>query len=158
MPTGKSRRVCFVDTRRFTYLPRGDAEDLPIPNIGIMGRVMPACLAGLPQTGSESPMYKRQLSAALVLGMAATAPPAAAQQMHCGHRDAVASRLQNHFNERQTGVGLQSATRLLEVWTSDDTGSWTILVTLPGGRSCVMASGHTWLDGKTVAPDQGTPN
>ena len=89
-------------------------------------------------------MFKRQLTTALVFGMAAMAPPAFAQQPACGERDSLTERLESRYNEHQTGLGLQTNNRLVEIWTSQDTGSWTIIVTLADGTSCILATGENW--------------
>ena len=100
-------------------------------------------------------MQIRTLTAALVLGTAAaaitvtTAPvtTATAQEMACGAREEMVERLQRSFGEAQTGLGLISEARILEVWSSEETGTWTILMTEAGGQSCMVAAGEAW---KTV--------
>ncbi len=42
------------------------------------------------------------------------------------------------------GAGLQSPTSLIEIWSSDETGSWTMLLSKADGTSCVIASGVSW--------------
>lgn len=96
-------------------------------------------------------MFKRHLALALIFGMAATAPPALAQSMRCAPRDTLTERLERVYSEQQTAVGLQSSAKLIEVWSSPETGTWTILMTMPDGTSCVLASGDNWLNGP--APD-----
>lgn len=89
-------------------------------------------------------MYKRLISTALVFGAAAMAPPAHAQTMQCLQRDALVETLQSKYGERLTGGGLQSAERLIEVWSSGTTGSFTVFVTQPNGVSCIVATGQSW--------------
>ncbi len=88
-------------------------------------------------------MYKCTLSSALILGAFAFAPMASAQQ-NCAPREAVVERLSGKYSERLAGGGLQNADTLLEVWASDTTGSFTILITHANGMSCVVSSGHNW--------------
>ena len=33
---------------------------------------------------------------------------------------------------------------MIEVYSSDETGTWTILVTRPDGTSCLLAAGQRW--------------
>ena len=66
--------------------------------------------------------------------------------MACGEREAMVQRLERGFGEVQKGAGLVSAAHLLEVWRSDKTGTWTILMTDADGRSCVIAVGEAWRD------------
>ncbi len=96
-------------------------------------------------------MFKRHFVLALVFGMAATAPPVMAQALNCAGRDMVTERLASGYDEKQTGLGLQSENRLVEIWSSEKTGSWTILVTLPDGTSCVLASGANWIGAPPLA-------
>ncbi|PRY22619.1 hypothetical protein CLV78_106160 [Aliiruegeria haliotis] len=97
-------------------------------------------------------MFKRIATLATIFGMLATAPPAPAQSLRCAPRDHVVERLQTTFKETQLGLGLQTNTRLVEIWSSDATGTWTILLTEPNGMSCIMASGGNW-HGGIARPD-----
>ena len=91
-------------------------------------------------------MYKRVLTAALVFGMLATAPPAAHAQMSCGDRNVMVEQLSRTYGEVRKGAGLTGQTALFEVWASDVTGSWTILKTYPNGTACLIAAGENWRD------------
>ena len=42
--------------------------------------------------------------------------------------------------------GLSSATKLVEIWATEDGATWTILLTEASGRTCIMAAGKDWLD------------
>lgn len=95
-------------------------------------------------------MQIKTLATALVLGTAATAvtaTSASAQTMACGSREEMTDRLKRGFGEAQTGLGLISAAQILEVWSSEETGTWTILMTDPEGQTCMVAAGEAW---KTV--------
>ncbi len=91
-------------------------------------------------------MYKRILTAALVFGMLATAPPTARAQMSCGDRNAMVEQLSRGYGEVRKGAGLVGQTALFEVWASDVTGTWTILKTSPNGIACLIAAGENWID------------
>ncbi|KIT17625.1 hypothetical protein [Jannaschia aquimarina] len=69
-----------------------------------------------------------------------------AQGANCGPRAGIVSRLASHFGETRRGIGLGTKGRIVEVFASDATGSWTIAITLPDGRMCLMASGRNWED------------
>lgn len=90
-------------------------------------------------------MFKRLFVAALVFGAAATAPPAEAQVI-CGPRDDLTQKLERDFGEVQRGLGLKGSTALYELWVSENTGSWTFIVSLPDGNACLVASGRHWRD------------
>jgi len=69
--------------------------------------------------------------------------PASAQQACATHEDAT-KRLEKQFDERVVGRGLASAgKRMLELFVSDK-GSWTVVLSEPNGRSCVLVSGESW--------------
>jgi len=91
-------------------------------------------------------MFKRLVGASLVFGMASIAPPVHAQAAKCGPRDQIVERLGVKFQERMVSGGLSSATKLVEIWTTEDGATWTILLTEASGRTCIMAAGEDWLD------------
>lgn len=88
-------------------------------------------------------MFKRLFAGAIVFGLAATAPPAIAQ-VPCGARETVTDLLAERRGESLTAVGLRSPEILLEVWTSPDSGSWTLLLSRADGVSCVISAGTDW--------------
>jgi len=89
-------------------------------------------------------MYKRICTAALVFGAAAIAPPVEAQNLRCLPRETLVETLQANYGEALTGGGLVSPQRILEVWSSEDSGSFTVFFTRPSGISCVVATGENW--------------
>ncbi len=104
-------------------------------------------------------MFKRLICAALVFGAAALAPPpdaasseAAAKLVQgapmalCLPRAAIAEHLATRYGESRHGAGLQGAAAIIEIWTSRDTGTWTLLLTRPTGLSCVLGAGTDWRD------------
>ncbi len=101
-------------------------------------------------------MFKRILVAAVLFGTAATAPPAAAQSV-CANRDELTGKLSAKYSEQLVSAGLQSASGLVEVWTSSEGATWTILMSRPDGISCIVASGTDWYSQEPQAP-LGTPS
>ncbi len=103
-------------------------------------------------------MFKRLIALSLTFGMAATAPPAFAAA--CGARDAVVDKLESKFSEQLIAGGLQAssrATSVLEVWTSPETGTFTVLVTKPNGVTCVVAAGTNFFSQDPVVEPAGIP-
>ncbi len=80
----------------------------------------------------------------IVTATAVTATTAGAEPVACGERAVMIERLKRAFGETQTGLGLVSAESVLEVWSSKETGTWTILTTDPNGQSCMVAAGEAW--------------
>ncbi|WP_069299496.1 hypothetical protein [Neptunicoccus sediminis] len=103
-------------------------------------------------------MFKRLTSTALVFGMAALAPPVAAAP--CGPRAEIVTHLAQTYQEVRRGAGLSSATRVVELWSSAQTGSFSILLSYPNGMACVLATGSNWSDATpfdaAVIPDNET--
>ncbi|PSL17932.1 hypothetical protein [Shimia abyssi] len=104
-------------------------------------------------------MFKRLVAPALLFGMAATAPPAYAA--NCAARDIVVERLESKYSEHLLAGGLQqtrNASTVVEVWTSELNGTFTVIVTTPQGISCVVAAGTDWFRAHRVAEVPGTPS
>ena len=72
----------------------------------------------------------------------AVAKTADAQGRNCGPRAAVIDHLNSQFSETRQSMGLGSNNAVIEVFASDETGSWSITVTQPNGVTCLVASGH----------------
>lgn len=64
------------------------------------------------------------------------------QDMACATRAEVIDRLARDYGETRQAVGLASASQMVEVFASDETGSWTITMTRPDGTTCLMAAGQ----------------
>lgn len=78
---------------------------------------------------------------ALLIG----ATPAAAQQGSlCGKRDKVVAQLKSVHGESRQSVGLQRDARVMETYANRDTGSWTIIVSMPSGMACLVAAGEAF--------------
>jgi len=71
------------------------------------------------------------------------ATPAEAGRAVCKQRTEIIKILGKKFNETQRSFGLQGDRRVLELYASPN-GSWTAILTMPGGKSCVVASGESW--------------
>jgi hypothetical protein len=104
-------------------------------------------------------MFKRLLSVALLFGLASAASPAHAA--NCAMRDTVVDRLEKKYSEQFTAGGLQTsrATQtVVEVWSSPETGTFTVMLTNPQGISCIVATGTDWFQQLPDAKPAGTPS
>ncbi|MEL6644470.1 MAG: hypothetical protein AAFQ79_11075 [Pseudomonadota bacterium] len=63
---------------------------------------------------------------------------------NCAPRDHVVSRLASEYGESRRSIGLAANNRVMEVFAAEDTGTWTITVTLPDGITCLVASGQAF--------------
>ncbi len=91
--------------------------------------------------------YVAALAGALFAGW--TANPSAAQpphgpgQMICGERAKIVAGLARDYSEKPVSMGLANQGAIVEVLASDS-GTFTIITTLPSGLSCLVASGSYW--------------
>ncbi len=79
-------------------------------------------------------------------------------QPNCGDRDKIVTHLQSKYQETHRASGLESETKMVEIWTSGDSGTWTILITRANGVTCVAAAGQNWLDLKEQDVALGQPS
>ena len=95
----------------------------------------------------------------IVLGLAfALTPGLAAAQQQCGPRTAVIERLSEDYGETRQSIGLAQGNRVIEVFASPDSGTWTITVTLPNGMTCLVAAGVAFEMVAAEAEPEGTPS
>ena len=86
----------------------------------------------------------------IVLSSFLTSEEAGAQTV-CGKHGNILEQLSQRFGEAPAALGMMnktnsnavSAGNVLELLISPS-GSWTILVTKPGGTTCVVANGENW--------------
>ena len=74
-------------------------------------------------------------------------------QQACGERAKFMIKLEQSFAELPVAMGLTSKGAVLEVFASKN-GSWTFLLTMPNGMTCVVDSGQAWETVVAVRSDQ----
>ena len=92
-------------------------------------------------------MKKASLSvrAAIAIGLLIGTPYAEAQgRPACAERTLVVQRLADRYGETLQSMGLNQSNGVVEVYASEETGTWTILVTSPDGKTCLLAAGKMW--------------
>lgn len=100
-------------------------------------------------------MRNRYAYLAIGTVLAALATPAQAQRaMPCNQRKQIVTVLAQKFEEVEVGAGITPGGQLLEVFASPN-GSWTLLLSLPTGQSCMMATGEDWDSKKRLAEAPG---
>ncbi len=80
-----------------------------------------------------------------------------AQSAQCAARDTVMAHLADKYGETRRGIGLAGQGAVMEVYAADATGTWTILMTLPNGTSCMIASGQGYETVTEELPAKGEP-
>jgi hypothetical protein len=92
---------------------------------------------------------------AVGIALLACTPNAEARETGaCAARGEVIAKLAQRFGETLRSIGLQRAEGVVEVYASERTGTWTILVTRPDGMSCLLAAGELWEEEPTRAPGE----
>ena len=82
---------------------------------------------------------------ALALAAAVIMPTMSlAQGQNCSNRDQVVERLATKYGESRQSIGMAPKGRVVEVYASLETGTWTITVTMPNGITCLVASGQSF--------------
>ena len=102
-------------------------------------------------------MTKTQMKTMLLAAglMLAAATLVEAQGQNCAPRDKVIERLANHYGETRQSIGLGSNNAVMEVFASNETGSWTITVTMTNGLTCLVASGQAYETMVEALPPDG---
>ena len=96
---------------------------------------------------------------ALSLGFAGVvlATQIARADPQCGPRAAVLAALADRYGETRRSLGLAGPTQVMETFANDDTGTWTITLTMPDGVTCMVASGQGFQTIDEALPARGTP-
>ncbi len=84
----------------------------------------------------------------------ALAGPALAEPK-CFDHGKVLSQFANVYKEAPVAGGLTADGRLIEVLSSDDGQTWTLIVSKPDGESCVIMAGEGWRKMKPAPEDLG---
>lgn len=94
----------------------------------------------------------RLFAVAVVGAISVFSQPAAAQQQPaCTARADVISHLAKKYSEAPVSLGLANNGGVIEVLSSKKGSSWTIIITMPNGTSCMIAAGENWEDVPKVA-------
>lgn len=98
--------------------------------------------------------YLLAIPLAILLAVTPTVTGVAHAQLACGPRSNVLTTLEEKYDEARVGMGLAGPTMIIEIWTSEETGTWTITRTTPNGITCIMAVGNNWIN---ITPSYATP-
>lgn len=94
--------------------------------------------------------------ALIVIGCTfATGRPVAAQSANCGPHEVIVARLATGYGESRRSIALGANNTVVEAFASEETGTWTITVTSPGGPTCLVASGQNYQPVNEPLPPQG---
>ena len=73
---------------------------------------------------------------------------------NCGQRTTVLDYLSAKYSEKPIAMGIAANGGLIEVLTSTEGTTFTIIVTMPEGETCMVAAGESWesLSGSLAKP------
>jgi hypothetical protein len=94
-------------------------------------------------------MVSRNIKIALAIAALAAvtlplSPPPAQAQPQCDQRAEVLKVLQQKYKEQPVALGVTHNGGLVEVLTTGNGTTWSIIVTTPQGMSCLVAAGEGW--------------
>lgn len=93
-------------------------------------------------------MFRKLLLIPLVsLGLSFPASAGTAQtrdSTNCGQRTTVLDYLSAKYAEKPVAMGVAANGGLIEVLTSNEGSTFTIIVTMPEGETCMVAAGESW--------------
>jgi len=79
----------------------------------------------------------------------ASATPLTAEVV-CAPRAELVEKLTARYGEARQGMGMRGGESIMELWASDTTGSWSVIMTYTDGRSCIVAAGQDWTDDPAI--------
>lgn len=79
----------------------------------------------------------------VISGLLALLPSVVSAEPLCAERSHVVSHLIDVFSERRISRGVTDSGSVVEVFASES-GGWTMVLTSPGGTSCLVMSGEAW--------------
>lgn len=89
--------------------------------------------------------------------MAAFSLPVAARQPPCGAHEEIIRTLAERWGESPAGMGIVTNGFVIEFVTNSETGSFTVIMTRPGGATCVVLAGENWQGWRPRETDEGDP-
>ena len=92
--------------------------------------------------------------------MALLSPTLVSAQSNCMAREMVTEVLIDQYGESITGEGLVTmggVPAILQVWSSAETGTFSVVIIRADGIACLMAVGEHWIEVEPLAaPDDPT--
>ena len=96
------------------------------------------------------------IAAVVLLGPLGALAQTQTQAQHCDQRAKVLGHLAQKYHEAPIAVGVTSSGGIVEVLTTGDGHTWTIILSNPNGTSCLIAAGEGWrtlqFDNRAIDP------
>ncbi len=81
---------------------------------------------------------------AIIMAVLASAGLASAAQQSCVSRDVILNHLARNYDEAPVAIGVTNGNTVIELLTTSNGATWTLIVSHPNGISCPLASGENW--------------
>jgi hypothetical protein len=96
---------------------------------------------------------------ALILGTFAFNTPALAQSVNEAmvqgvDRTEIAKELSQKHAEKPVGMGLAKNGGIIELFSSPDGNTWTLIMTMPNGKSFLLGAGESWAGAPVILKGQ----
>jgi hypothetical protein len=79
----------------------------------------------------------------------------AQSERSCASHDFIVDRLATGYGETRQSIGLGSDNRIVELFASTQTGTWTLIITHPDGQTCLVAAGEAFEKVAETLPAKG---
>ena len=83
-------------------------------------------------------------AAAALLGPVGAHAQTKSQTLLCDQRASIIGHMVEKYREAPVAIGVTSTGSIVEVLTTGDGTTWTIIVSNPNGTSCLIAAGEGW--------------
>jgi hypothetical protein len=91
------------------------------------------------------PLAKRIMYSMMLFAVAGILVSSVAMaQVPCDQRDKIVEWLAVKYKEAPIATGISSTGSLIEVLSTHDGETWTLIVSSPDGNSCLIGSGQGW--------------
>lgn len=81
---------------------------------------------------------------------------ASAQQLPCSARERVLSLVIDQRGEERLATGQAARGATIDLFAAES-GTWTLVLNLPDGRSCLLANGNGFTATQGLQPARGAP-
>lgn len=115
-----------------------------------------ASLSGI-LTARKAPMTQQMFALSFGLAAMLAAADIAHGAPQCDSREAVTALLAERYGETRRAIGIAGPSAVMELFAAEATGTWSITLTLPDGRMCLMASGTNYETVTEKRPARGNP-
>jgi hypothetical protein len=93
---------------------------------------------------TASRILAASFAAAALLGPLGAHAQTQSQTQLCDQRADIIGSLAEKYREAPVAIGVTSTGGMVEVLTTSDGATWTIIMSNPNGTSCLVAAGEGW--------------